>query len=107
MTDTTSSDELDERAWYRYLFAYTNYIKAKQASDINGKEKYLKISFEYSPDPIDKQHYPAYFYEMGFLFGESEKKESFKPDYLEFLSNTSFDKQKILTLYLDIVLRDL
>lgn len=102
-TDSSSRTDLDKRAWYRYLYAYVNYIKAKQTDDINEKGKYLKTAFDYSPDIIDKNHYSAYFYDMIFLFS-GEEKPTFKPDYLEFLTNTSFDKQKTLALFLETAL---
>jgi thiol-disulfide isomerase/thioredoxin len=100
---TDSSADPDQRAWYRYLFAYANYIKAKQAVDADEKEKFLKIAFDYSPDIIDRKHYPAYFYDMNLLFNDEEK-PTFKVDYLEFLASKSFDNQKILGLFVNVAL---
>ena len=40
---------------------------------------------------------------MIFLFS-GEEKPTFKPDYLGFLTNTSFDKQKTLALFLETAL---
>lgn len=105
VTDSSSRDDLDKRAYYRYLYAYTNYLKAIQTNEINKKEQYLKAAFDYSPDIIDKNHRSAYFYDACFLFNREEK-ETFKPDYLQLLVNRYNDKSKILPLLLDVALTD-
>ncbi len=104
-TDSSTRTELEKRAYYRYLFASANYIKAKQSEYANEKGKYLKTAFDYSPDALDKDHANGYFYDMGILFSYEEK-PTFKVDYLEFLTSTSFDKQKILSLFLEAALVD-
>lgn len=82
----------EKRAWYRYMFAYTNFILAQNASQ---KEKvaYLKLAYQYSPDNLDKTVSNAYFYDMIFLFGEEKK--SFEEDYLAELGN---EEEKYNTL---------
>ena len=86
LTDSSSRSELDERTWYRYLYAYVNYIKAEQSDDTNKKEYFLNIASNFSPDLIDRQHRNAYFYEMFFLLGK--EKETFRDDYIKFLTNS-------------------
>lgn len=105
-TDSSTTMDLRKRAWYRYLFAYTNYLKAKQTSDLNRKEIFLSLAFDYSPDLIDKNNYSAYFYDMIFLFN-GEQKSTFKTDYLAFLTkNTTTNKKTILTSLLKVALID-
>jgi len=102
-TDSTSRADLDKRAWYRYLFAYTNYLQANQTNDTNKKVEYLKTAYDYSPDLIDKNRQSAYFYDMVFLFA-GEEKPTFKNDYLTLLTISSNDKVKILSTLLEIAL---
>ena len=104
-TDSSSRSDLDKRAWYRYLYACANYIKSKQTDNITQKRNYLKNAFEYSPDLIDKNHLSGYFYDVDFLFPD-ERKESFKNDYLTFVTNTVDDKKRILSTLLEIALID-
>lgn len=99
-TDSSSRADLDKRAWYRYLYAYANYIKSKLTDN---KMELLKKAFDYSPDLIDKSHYAAYFYDIDFLF-DGEGKPTFKPDYLALLTSTSSDKSKILDFLLQTAL---
>jgi thiol-disulfide isomerase/thioredoxin len=89
---TVSAVDRDRRAWYRYLFAYNNFALAQvREISVDRKRALLKTAAEYSPDAIDRKVYPAYFYDMYFLFGK--EKPSFEEDYLAALS-TSEDKFK-------------
>ncbi|MBU1820449.1 MAG: hypothetical protein KKG00_02905, partial [Bacteroidetes bacterium] len=45
-TDSSSRAELDKRAYYRYLYAYTNYLKAQATSETAQKEVFLKKAFD-------------------------------------------------------------
>lgn len=84
----------EKRAWYRYMFAYNNFISAQilhQNKDL--KVAFLKLASEYSPDMFDKNVSHAYFYDMIFLFGD--ERNSFKEDYLAALGN---DDEKFKTL---------
>ena len=103
-TESSSWLELDERAWYRYLYAYVNFIEAQKSNDINIKEIFLKTAADYSPDMIDKDHRIAYFYDMVFLNGS--EKESFEEDYLNFLTNSDNDKEKVLSMLLQMALKE-
>jgi thiol-disulfide isomerase/thioredoxin len=89
-----SRNVLEKRAWYRYMFAYSNFIFA-QNLNLNQEQKlaYLKLGYEYSPDNIDKKVKSAYFYDGFFLTGE--EKHSFEEEYLAALSKDE-DRYKIL-----------
>lgn len=100
-TDSTSRTDMDKRAWFRYLYAYSNYILANKTNDTNKKVNYLKAANDFSPDLIDKNRQSAYFYDMIFLFA-GEEKPTFKNDYLTFLTNASNDKEKVLTALLEV-----
>lgn len=69
-----------QRAWYRYLFAYANFVSAGQYPGKNQQIPYLKTAADYSPDMTDKTVKSAYFYDMVFLSGNEER--SFEEDYL-------------------------
>ena len=85
----------EKRAWYRYMFAFTNF-KLAQKSNQNKDDKiaYLKLAYQNSPDIRDKKVSHAYFYDMVFLF-EGKEKSSFKEDYLAAIGNDD-EKFKIL-----------
>ena len=113
VTDSSSRTDLDKRAWYRYLFAYVNYLEAQKYAYVNYKgerkshaldkeEKYYRAAFNYSPDLIDKNHSTECFYDMVFLTGK--EKQSFKEDYLSFLINSDANKKKVLNILLNIAL---
>ncbi|WP_373331047.1 TlpA family protein disulfide reductase [Salmonirosea aquatica] len=95
-TDSSSRLELDQRAYYRYLYAYVNYLKAKATSEASQKEIFLKNAFDYSPDLIDKNRQAAYFYDMIFALSGAQK-DSFQDDYLDFLTNQVEDKNQVLS----------
>ncbi|QIL41210.1 TlpA family protein disulfide reductase [Pedobacter sp. HDW13] len=84
-TQTLTRPEMEKRAWYRYLFAYTNFISAQNTQSKNEKISFLKLASQFSPDVIDKTISHAYFYDRVFLLGEG--KESFEEDYLAALGN--------------------
>ncbi len=102
-TNSSSGTDLDKRAWFRYVYAYANFIKSQQTGDIHKKESYLKTAFDYSPDLIDKNHLSGYFYDKFFLFN-GEEEQNFKTGYLAFLAGTDTDKTKILSLWLTTAL---
>ncbi len=81
------------RAWYRYMFAYTNFIAAQKTQDKTEKMTFLKLANQFSPDLMDKTVKSAYFYDMIFLLGE--EKDSFADDYLATLAN---DEEKFKTV---------
>jgi thiol-disulfide isomerase/thioredoxin len=88
---TRSTKEI--RAWYRYMFAYTNFIAAQNTENKTEKMAFLKLANQFSPDMIDKTASYAYFYDMIFLLGE--EKYSFADDYLAALPN---DEEKFKTI---------
>ena len=113
VTDSSSRTDLDERAWYRYLFAYVNYLEAQKyayvnykgeekAHSLNKEETYLRIAFDYSPDLTDENHSSECYYDMVFLTGK--EKRSFKENYLTFLINSDTNKKKVLKILLNIAL---
>lgn len=100
LTDSISRTDLLKRAWYRYLYAYCNYIKAQQATE---KAPWLKAAYDYSADIHDRNNLAGFFYEVVFLFGE-EGRQSFKPDYLDYMAANSSDKEKTLAMLLETAL---
>lgn len=85
---------LQRTAWYRYLFAYTNFIAAQNEAK-NNVEKivFLKLAYQYSPNAADKTVANAFWYDAFFLFGK--EKTSFEEDYLAVLGS---DEEKFKTL---------
>jgi thiol-disulfide isomerase/thioredoxin len=103
--ESSSNNVLDKRAWYRYLYAYSNNLQAK-ALVSNGKgkqaEKFYQTSFEFSPDLIDLDHETAYFYDLILLTGAD--KIPFQEEYLAYVQRGNQDKSKVLNTLLDITL---
>jgi thiol-disulfide isomerase/thioredoxin len=99
-TDTASWLVLSKRAWFRYLYAYMNYIKSMHS---NTKELYLRRSFDFSPDALDVNNYAAFYYDMGFLFSDQEK-NTFRPDYLDYLMAHSSNKSSTMNFLLETAL---
>jgi thiol-disulfide isomerase/thioredoxin len=102
LTDSMSRLDLQKRAWYRYLFAYTNYLQAQQATD---KVPWLKAAYDFSADLRDLNNLAGFFYDAFFLFGE-EGRQSFKPDYLNYMVANSGDKTKTQHMLLETALTD-
>lgn len=92
-TDSSTKDDLDKRAWYRYLNACLHFKKYELTSNLGQRREFLRTAFEYSPDLVDKNHKPAYFYDMRAIFGK--EKDGFKEDYLVFISGTR-DRYEVL-----------
>jgi thiol-disulfide isomerase/thioredoxin len=104
LTDSTKRDDLERRAWYRYMYAYVNFIAATKASEPAAKEKFLKLAYDYSPDTEDRNNYSSYFYDMIFIFGN--ERGGFKDEYLTFLTNSGKDPQTILNMLRQMALID-
>lgn len=103
--DTASRQILEKRAWYRYLYAYSNFVKATLYSEKGNEKKagrYFKVAFEYSPDLTDNDHFPAYFYDMYLLTGK--EKRSFQEEYINYLIENNEDKMKIISSLLVMAL---
>lgn len=68
--DSLSMPLLGKKAWYKYLYAYANFIQAdeyiKQHKDKSAGENY-KIAAAYSPDLSDKQYIDNYFFDKYLL----------------------------------------
>lgn len=94
-TSNDTRDLTESRAWYRYLFAYTNFILAQNSAQ-KEKIEYLKTAYQYSPDNLDKTVSSAYFYDMVFLFGEERK--SFEEDYLAVLGSDEEKYNELLKM---------
>ncbi len=106
-TDSASRQQLQQRAWHRYLYAYSNFVKANALLKAGNKDKagvYFKNAFDYSPDLTDKANSAGYFYDMIFLFGKV--KDSFGEEYLNYLTNNSTDRDKTLATILTMALTD-
>ncbi len=102
-TDSSSRDELDRRAYYRYLYAYINHLEANVTSDATKKELLLKKAFDYSPDLIDLNHQSAYFYDMIFV-NSGAGKNSFQDNYLDHLTHHTKDKNRVTSTLLEMAL---
>ena len=102
-TVNSERDELNKRAWLRYLYAAANYIKAEKMDESDAKQILLKTAFNFSPDLVDRNRKSSYFYDQFFLF-PGDGKESFKDEYLTLLMNSSFNKEKLLPILLQTAL---
>lgn len=92
-----SQESKIKRSWYRYLYAYCNYLMAKDAISQSKDEEagnYFKEAFEYSPDKFDLTVRAGYYYDMYFLF--LNEKPTFQNDYIEYLVQNSADKNIVL-----------
>jgi thiol-disulfide isomerase/thioredoxin len=102
---TAKRPVLAERAWYRYLFAYSNYLQANRwhkNNDAEKEKKHLQMAFKYSPDLIDRNNSASYFYDMLFMF--VDEKPSFQDDYLNFLVSQDSNHEETLTTLLSIAI---
>ncbi len=97
-----SGAEQGKRAWYRYLFAFSNYVKAGKTTDLRKKETYLKMAADHSPDITDKNHLSSYFYDQVFL--GMKNKKGFEEEYLQFLVSHAEYKAKALPVLLRMAL---
>ncbi len=102
-TDSSSRMELDRRAYYRYLYAYVNYLEAQAATEAGKKEGLLRNAFNFSPDLIDQNHKSAYFYDTGFLYPDAGK-DSFQDDYLDYLTKSVENKGRVLSTLREMAL---
>lgn len=103
--DTASREILEKRTWYRFLYAYCNYIEATKLIEQGNKEgarNYFKTAFDYSPDLTDNNNLRAYFYDMTFLLEKEIR--GFQDEYLEYLKNSGSGKSKILSTLLTMAL---
>lgn len=102
--ENSTRSELDKRAWYRYMFAAANFIKANETAGGKEKEEYLKTAFAFSPDIADQNRRSAFFYDQFFLFREG--KESFKEDYVAFIEHSKEDRSALLSALLEMALTE-
>lgn len=75
------------RAYFRYLTAYANFIKAKEAiqrKDSTRAETYLAAASQFSPDENDRLAKSAYFYEAAMLLNDASVADFHQP-YADFL----------------------
>ncbi|MBO0935037.1 TlpA family protein disulfide reductase [Fibrella sp. HMF5335] len=95
------------RAYFRYLLAYSNDLKANELIGKNksiDQEQYRKVASDFSPDETDRQLVSAYFYESVMLF-DGERKDDFHQSYANMLleKGDTLSAIKVLT---DIALAD-
>ncbi len=100
--ETPDRYKSEERAWFRYLYAYANYIQSEKEIQFKEKKSYLKKAFDYSPDLADKDHKSGYFYDMHLIMQKG--RDSFRDDYLTFLNNHASDQDDVLSTLLQIAL---
>ncbi|WP_353721154.1 TlpA disulfide reductase family protein [Dyadobacter sp. 676] len=101
-SENSTQNELTQRAWHRYLYAYMNVIKSEREPDSGKRKAFLKTAYDYSPDVIDRQHQWAYFYDMYIMF--RKEKSSFREEYLQYLTAHS-DQNNLLSTLLEIALQ--
>lgn len=101
--ETPDRFKSEERAWYRYLYAYVNYVLSEKETDLNKKKSYLKKAFDYSPDLADINRMSAYFYDMHLIL--EKEKGSFSEDYLAFLTDHATNHEDLLSTLLQIALQ--
>lgn len=92
ITDRKTSEE---RAWHRYLVAYSYYYLY---SNISAKEEYLKKASYYSPDLNDRQNKQAYFYDAAILTGNPTQ-IGYKSKYFEYLVQNNREIEALNMLF--------
>ncbi|WEK37209.1 MAG: TlpA disulfide reductase family protein [Candidatus Pseudobacter hemicellulosilyticus] len=98
---------LEKRTWYRFLYAYANFVQAQtlmSKQEIKKAGDHFKLAADYSPDLADNNNRHAYFYDMFFLL--QEEKYTFRDDYVSYLTANSGDKQQTLSTLLNTALID-
>ncbi|WP_165760182.1 TlpA family protein disulfide reductase [Niastella populi] len=89
---------LIKRAWYRFLYAYSNSVQGKALlaeNRIKEAGPYLKTAFEYSPDITDKNVQYSFFYDLFFLTNKEDI--TFQDEYIDYLTKNSGNKQETLS----------
>lgn len=95
----------DRRAYYRFLYAYCNYLEGEKLTEDNYITKaapYFKTAFEYSPDYIDMMNQSGFMNEME-IFGLKDV-NFFRSQYINFLTTYSYEEETILDVYLAMAL---
>lgn len=76
-----------QRAYFRFLFAGTNYLRGlhlKKVGDNAKAEPFFQTASDWSPDESDRNRKTGYFYESFFLFGDAND-DIFRKPYIDFL----------------------
>lgn len=97
----------ETRAYFRYLIACANHVKAEEAlqkNELGMVESYRKEASAFSPDESDRLAKSAYFYESAFLF-DGQQKENFHQYYVDFLLTKGDTTAAVQTLT-DLALAD-
>lgn len=101
----TANSLPEQKVWYRYLFAYSNFIKAEKLVKEHRENEaglFYKTAANYSPGLADIQNKHAYFYDMYFLLGE--EKSTFRDDYVVYLTKGSRDNKEVLRTLIELAL---
>lgn len=104
--DSLSTSGLIKRAWFRYLYAYANFIRANQLIKLEKNKEaavYFKLASVYSPDLACTNCGTGYYYNSFFFF-LGKLKTNFQDDYLTFLSKSKNNKEEILSTLLAMAL---
>jgi len=88
---------LEERAWNRYLLAYSYYMRY---TFFDRQEEYLMKASKYSPDEQDVQVKYAYFYDAALLTG-NVRQFGFQKEYLNYLTG-NHRTQEVLAMFAEI-----
>ncbi len=93
MDTATSSDLLIKEAWYRWMYACTNYFIANRElrqSKIKEAGAYFKIANKYGPDQWSKINSVYYYRDMIFIF---KQERSFNNEYINYLEKYNANKE--------------
>lgn len=94
----TNNSKQEERAYYRFLYAYGNYLKGIKEEEellINQANEDFKTAFDYSPDYSDMINPEGFIHDMAdFTIFNTD---TFKVAYVDFLSTYAFEPDTILS----------
>ncbi len=95
---TDDRNQRSGRAYFRYLMAYANLVKANERlsqQNPTQAESYLQLASQFSPDDTDRMAHVAYFHEASFL---QNGREDFHEDYARFLLDKGDTTQAVNVL---------
>jgi thiol-disulfide isomerase/thioredoxin len=87
----TGRSAMEQRAWHRYLLAYSYYSLYTTNPD---NEEYLKNASDYSPDLNDMQNRQGYFYDALLITGDTDE-IGYRHLYKEYLSESNRDTEAL------------
>ncbi len=97
LTEKSSFEDRQKRAWLRYMLASLNFVKGSDEKDLEEKEKYLQKAFHFSPDAMDLSH-AGFVVDIPML--HTPDRISFQKDYLDLLVERNASQEKLLPVLL-------